>query len=463
MALQSIKSVIENKGYLIDQKDRAIFELGDLQSFFGFSENDAIEFIVYDSNDNQLPQINGELVRYITLSTQNINDYFLIPNGTIFQKYQLPKEYFIDVERLLREAGYNNGIFKTQITLINKRVGSNNILDKMWISEISPSRTEVRLFPLIKNQPAELLDNLKERYNTFVNNKKFREDYIIQAFEYIEKINPSLVGSFLKTKYGESFFQSMVNEYKIQSFDIFVTNVHKLFMEACIYEFTNRISDINDINYGKAKKIKPKVTIYSNELQASIQKILVSVLNKFLPNPDIKNTSTFDLSTNESLDEVSTILQKTTSDVIVETGKPVVKTIAVVEKKEPVLNTDIKYKLKKQLPIDEPPPIIKFPKDMIPPVDDSGPIIDIIKVDDIPIKQFPMEDIVISDVIIKPFPETDIRIPIQKDLDENSDKRNDKIFGGGGSKFRSIVKNKSNGEINVDDYFSKEIENLNYE
>lgn len=74
-----------------------------------------------------------------------------------------------------------------------------------------------------------------------------------------------------------------------------------------------------------------------------------------------------------------------------------------------------------------------------------------------------MEDIVISDVIIKPFPETDIKIPIQKDLDENSDERNKKIFGGGGTQFRGIVKDKSNGEINVDDYFSKEIENLNYE
>jgi len=150
MALKSVKQLIENKGYFIEQKDRAIFETGDLRSFFGFSENDAIEFIVYDDTNNQLPQGNGEMVRYIPLSTENINDYFLVPDGTVFQKYNLPKEYFIDAERLLREAGYNSGVYKTQITLINKRVGSEKELDKLWISEISPSRTEIRLFPLRK-------------------------------------------------------------------------------------------------------------------------------------------------------------------------------------------------------------------------------------------------------------------------------------------------------------------------
>jgi hypothetical protein len=151
MAIQTIKEIINNKGYLIDSKDRQIFENGDLRSFFGLSTNDAIEFIIYDVNNNQLPQSDGKLVRYIPLSTENIRDYLLIADGTIFQRYQLPKEYFVDVERLLREAGYDNGIFKTQITLVNKRIGSDYVTDKLWISEISPSRTEVRLY--IKEKP----------------------------------------------------------------------------------------------------------------------------------------------------------------------------------------------------------------------------------------------------------------------------------------------------------------------
>lgn len=464
MALQSIKSVIQNKGYLIEQKDRAIFELGDLQSFFGFSQNDAIEFIVYDSNDNQLPQANGELVRYIQLSTENINDYFLIPNGTIFQKYQLPKEYFIDAERLLREAGYNNGIYKTQITLINKRVGSENLMDKMWISEISPSRTEVRLFPLIKNQPKEMLDDLKERFDTFVNNRKFREDYINQAFVYIEQINPSEVGTFIKTKYGEDFFNTLVNEYKISSFDTFVTQIHKTFMEACIYEFTNRISDINDINYGKPKNKKPKATINSNQLQSSIQRILVSVLNKYLPNPDVKETSTFDTVKNESLDEVSMILQKTTSDVLIDSEFVPVKKIGIIKKPaDPII--DIKDNLIKQLPIDEPPPKIRFPKDVILPIENDSPppFIGIIPIDEIPIKQYPKDEFPISDIIISPFPETNIKTKPEDVVNQELITGGTPGVGGGGTPNMGrgiIIDRNRGGGISYDDYFANERENI---
>ena len=110
-------------------------------------KNDAIEFIIYDANDNQLPQRRYGQARYIPLTAENIGDYFMIAEGTIFQKYKFPSEYFIDVEKLLKEAGYENGTFKTQVTLINKRIGSPSNLDKLWISEISPSRTEIRLYP----------------------------------------------------------------------------------------------------------------------------------------------------------------------------------------------------------------------------------------------------------------------------------------------------------------------------
>jgi len=76
MAIKTFKEVIANNGYRINSKDREIFEQGNLQSFFGISDNDAIEFVVYDANDNQLPLRNGARVRYITLSTENIEIIF---------------------------------------------------------------------------------------------------------------------------------------------------------------------------------------------------------------------------------------------------------------------------------------------------------------------------------------------------------------------------------------------------
>ncbi len=318
MAIQTIKEIINNKGYLIDSKDRQIFENGDLRSFFGLSTNDAIEFIIYDVNNNQLPQSDGKLVRYIPLSTENIRDYLLIADGTIFQRYQLPKEYFVDVERLLREAGYDNGIFKTQITLVNKRIGSDYVTDKLWISEISPSRTEVRLFPLKKNQRPEILQNLQERFDLFKRDGEFREDTINEAFAYVEKINPSTIGTYLKVKYGDAWFSTLVDEYKISDFDKFLTEIHSKFLQGCVYEFTNRISNINDINYGKPKTEQVSISLDVATIKANIQRILASVLKNYLLQPDVKISSDITKVTNNSVDDVEQILITSKSDIIIQ-------------------------------------------------------------------------------------------------------------------------------------------------
>jgi hypothetical protein len=345
MAIQSIKEIINNKGYLIGSSDRKIFETGDLRSFFGFSSNDAIEFIVYDANDNQLPQLDGKLVRYIPLSTENISDYILIPDGTLFQKYQLPKEYFIDVERLLREAGYDNGIFKTQITLINKRVGSEYPNDKLWISEISPSRTEVRIFTLNKSEKVKLTQNLKERFDLFKRDGNFREDVINDAITYIEKINPSLVTNYIKENYGDAWFSSLVNSYKIQDFDKFITNVHSKFLEGCIFEFTNRISDITNINYGTPTGITPNIALDISEIKVKIQKILINTLNYYLLPIDEITTDIVSLKNKPTLDEVDRIYISKKSDIFIRKNNFMMD---VVSFKKPE-NTPIDIELNKKI------------------------------------------------------------------------------------------------------------------
>jgi hypothetical protein len=342
MAIQTIKEIINSKGYLIDSKDRQIFENGDLRSFFGLSTNDAIEFIIYDINNNQLPQSDGKLVRYIPLSTENIRDYLLIPDGTIFQRYQLPKEYFVDVERLLREAGYDNGIFKTQITLVNKRIGSDYVTDKLWISEISPSRTEVRLFPLKKNQRPEILQNLQERFDLFKRDGQFREDTITEAFAYVEKINPSIIGTYLKAKYGNVWFSTLVDGYKISDFDKFITEIHSKFLEGCVYEFTNRISNINDINYGKPKDEQVSISLDVVTIKSKIQRILVTVLKKYLLQTDNLKLTSFVLNDiNENVDDVDRILVSSKSDVIVQ-PKETEAILTKVEFIKPMVNENKK-------------------------------------------------------------------------------------------------------------------------
>jgi hypothetical protein len=376
MAIKALKDIINNKGYQITANDRKVFEEENLQSFFGFGETDAIEFIIYDSSDNQLPQRNGELVRYIPLTSSNISDYFLLPEGTLLEQYKFPKEYFVDVERLLKEAGYENGVFKTSVTLINKRVGSDSTNNKLWISEISPSRTEVRLFPLKKGLD-EISYNLGLRYEIFRKNGEFRDDTIALAFNFVEKITPAGIKDFMKSKYTEKWYNKMVSEFKIKDFDIFANDVHKLFVQSCIYEFTNRISKIDDLNYGKPKKEKPPIGLSKEEIREQCRNLLVQSIIKYLPLQDINTKVSFDEGKLEGINEVKMILQRLEQDILIDTSSPV---ITKIEQRKP-FQTDAQIAFKKLLDVQKPPvvdlgppPKIVLPIDM-PPYVEPEPII----------------------------------------------------------------------------------------
>jgi hypothetical protein len=291
--IQTFKEIVDNKAYRISSKDRAIFENGNIQSFFGFDNSDMIEFILFDANDNQLPQGESQqLVRYITLNSDNIRDYFLIAKGTTFKAFEFP-EYFIDVERLILEAGYSNGIFKTQITLLNKRVGFERNHDKLWIKEISPSRLEVKLLPL-KTEESKHTD-LEERFDIMVEGGGFRSDIISHVPSLLESINPSEVKNFIITKYTE-WYDMFVKEFSITDFDILINTIHTKFIEAAKYEFSNRISDIIDINYGKKREEPPILKLSLDDVISIIENILKGCIDYYLPKQNIEQAE-YDIKT----------------------------------------------------------------------------------------------------------------------------------------------------------------------
>jgi uncharacterized membrane protein YgcG len=332
MILQSFKDIIANKGYQIDAKDRALFETGDFQSFFGFSANDFIEFIIYDVNDNPLPQqsAQGAYVRYIPLNTQTISDYFIIRSGTIMQRNQLPSEYFIDAERLIGEAGYNNGIFKTEITLLSRRAGSYRVNDKLWISEISPSRLELKLLPLDKGLTQ--YPDLKERYSIFVNDGDFRDDTAIFLENFLEKITAIGIQESIVAKYGNAWFSRLISEYGITVFSTLMNDVESKFKEACRYEFANKYSDVGDgVNYGKVKTTAQPLSLSKKQIVDTCYKILVQVINSKLATPTVKELTTFDPGYDESLDPVTSALSRKTADTKFDTNSPVLKTIDLVK------------------------------------------------------------------------------------------------------------------------------------
>jgi len=354
MAIKTFKEIIDNRGYRINSKDREIFEKGTLQSFFGFSDSDMIEFVLYDINDNQLPQgSEGKSVRYIKLSSENIRDYILIPEGTLFQALEFPKEYFIDVERLIKEAGYNNGIFKTQITLLNKRVGYDNESEKLWIKEISPSRLEVKLLP-IQNDASKKTD-LLQRFKTFVNGSGFRDDVLPYISTFIETINPSEIDSFIKKTYGEKWYNKMISEFGVSGFDRLMTTIYNKFAEAMKNEFSNRVSSINDVNFGKPKKTTPSISYNKKDVFKIAQKILVECIERYLPKRAIQTQTQVDEVFDESFDKVGTVIQSRTSDVTINPKKT---EINVTKKKEVSpeelsLDEEIKKEVPNELPIPE--------------------------------------------------------------------------------------------------------------
>lgn len=347
MAIKSFKEILDNKGYRISKKDREIFEEGSLQSFFGFSDSDIIEFIAYDINDNQLPlQLNPagdtSLVKYIPLTSENIRNYFLIAEGTLLQLGNFPSEYFIDVKEILKDSGYDAGIFKTQVTLLNRRVGDfrENVNAKLWIKEISPSRTEIKVLPQ-RNSVADSTD-LLQRFGIMYNNDQFRDDTLPYVFEFINQVTPNDIDTFIKQIYSTKWFDKLNDEFNIKEFDRFATRVHKKFVEAVTNEFNNKVSNINDINFGKKKNNPPSLELSVDVIEKICLKILVDIVDKELPKRQIQKTE-IDSELDRSLDRTAKILQKRESDLVINADVPSIN--VTIEKPTPIKEVQVNTKI----------------------------------------------------------------------------------------------------------------------
>jgi hypothetical protein len=142
----------------------------------------------------------------------------------------------------------------------------------------------------------------------------------------------------------------MIGEFKIKNFDTFITTIHNKFLEASTYEFTNRISDLKNINYGKPNNKKTKIELSKSEIIEICKKILVSTIEYYLSKQDIKSATTFDSGINESMDEVGKVLQSLESNTTIDTSSPVVN----VGESKTLTQTDIQLELEKQIKIELP-------------------------------------------------------------------------------------------------------------
>jgi hypothetical protein len=151
----------------------------------------------------------------------------------------------------------------------------------------------------------------------------------------------------------------MNSEFKISDFDTFSTVVYNKFIEACFYEFTNRVSNITDVNYGKVKKEKPVIELPIVQIESICKQILVRCIDFYLSKPDVKKEATFDAGIDDSIDIVGKVLQRLESNTKVDTTSPVIKKAQIIN---PILTSkDLKLEeeIKKQIP--DPPFDVSLP------------------------------------------------------------------------------------------------------
>lgn len=325
MAIRGFKDIIEKRGYKVSKADRAVFEREIGKSYFGMGVSDMIEFIVYDSNNNQLPQGDGKLmVTYIPLNKENIRKYFLITENSVNKRMNGASEYIIDVEKLIVEAGYSTGIFKTQVTLLNRRVGSETIAkDKLWIHEISPTRTEIRVLPL-EDEREQVWPDLQERLNIILNKKDFRDDTIYFVKSMVEAIK---VADVLKTFLtingavvsGENYVKLIQAEFKIQNWELFVNQIREKLIEGAVYFIENKDWNISSNNYGKSLSTPRNLELSVNKIVEILNSILIKVIDKYLPSRTYQEENILTLDEQITLDAVKQLLKTVTSGTKYET------------------------------------------------------------------------------------------------------------------------------------------------
>jgi hypothetical protein len=162
-------------GQFLKQEDLFVISQDSSEaSKFGECSSDVMEVTLYDTNGNILPQQGNKNVRYI--QQVQINQYLIKTNTN---------ELAIDVEKILHDSNYRNGIIKVNINFVRLKVGNETPYRKMWIQEISATRSEIRALPLVvQDNPNDTAQNNHE-FNNF-------QDLNIDSKSYIQHLTKIL-------------------------------------------------------------------------------------------------------------------------------------------------------------------------------------------------------------------------------------------------------------------------------
>lgn len=270
--LDLINNNSTNEGKFIDDKDLFILSKNEIEkSDFGMGKYDVMEVSVYDINNNLLPQKSGNNVAYIKKGDIQNYLYNITNNGG-------QKELAINIEKLLNNLGFANGILKVNINFVKKKVGSENELTRVWIQEVSPSREEIRILPLkTKDSYINSITNTE-----FKNLKSLNKDFIYYKTSILDSLNSfensflTKIDSYLETKFGKDFFTILKKDFGLSKFDNFRTKIFEDFKLSVEYYLNNKYYNISESNFGKPDTVRfDNFDVYGYDMMLSeIQKIL---------------------------------------------------------------------------------------------------------------------------------------------------------------------------------------------
>lgn len=323
MALENFKNIEEviNKGTSLTTElnpiDLALINQGFKATPFNIGVNDVLEFILYDSSNNLLEQKDYGNIRYI--KGEEINEY-LIRSENYLDKVLDGGGFLIDIKKLIKDAGYNVGIFRVQLNFVNDRVGSSVEKDKMWIHEISATRLELRLLPFDNFDETSNVDidtkiDLNQAYNSFVINKFSGDEVYSEIDEILNRLTPAdLYNTFQKIK-NKNYIDQLAAEFGINSFEIFFSKVLESMKIAVRHALLHKNSTIGSNLFGVSLGDDIDFTYYNkNDIVKLLNNKFEEAVEFHLPKRTLSDDVKLDNITQQSIDKLQDLIQTLKSD-----------------------------------------------------------------------------------------------------------------------------------------------------
>jgi hypothetical protein len=244
---ESIDSNTSNGGEFLQENDKFIINQNQIEDTdFGECRHDVMEVSVYDINSNLLPQKSGKNVAYI--KTGDIKNYLYNIRNNAGQK-----ELAIDIEKLLNDLGFTNGILKVNINFVRNKVGSENELTKIWIQEISPSREEIRILPLT-TKDVNINEKTKKEFeniNNLSKDFKYYKKNILDTMDSLESTYLDSITNLMVNRFGKDFESILRKDFGLSNFDGFKKRIFSDFKMSITHWLNNKEYDIFQSNFGK--------------------------------------------------------------------------------------------------------------------------------------------------------------------------------------------------------------------